>query len=72
LTDEFGGATSFVRTPGDGLWDSDGDVQRDDVAVIEVMTDEIDHPFWQALGRKLERQLSQEEIVIRAQEINRL
>ena len=27
LTD-FGGATSFVRAPGQGLWDSGGDVDR--------------------------------------------
>jgi hypothetical protein len=67
LTDKFGGATSFVRAPGQGLWDSDGDVERDNIAVIEVMTDEIDLPFWQAFRRKLERELSQEEIVSRAQ-----
>ena len=38
LTDKFGGATSFVRAPGQGLWDSGGDVERDNIAVIEVMT----------------------------------
>ena len=72
MTDKFGGVTSFVRAPGQGLWDSGGDVERDNIAVIEVMTDEIDLPFWQAFRRKLERELSQEEIVIRAQEVSRL
>ena len=38
LTDMFGSATSFVRAPGQGLWDSGGDVERDNIAVIEVMT----------------------------------
>jgi len=38
MTDKFGGATSFVRAPGQGLWDSGGDVERDNIAVIEVMT----------------------------------
>src|SRR3954468_10755034 len=47
LTDKYGGATTFVRAPGQGLWDSGGDVERDNIAVIEVMTDEIDLPFWQ-------------------------
>jgi hypothetical protein len=47
-------------------------VERDNIAVIEVMTDGIDHPFWQEFRRKLERELSQEEIVIRAQEVGRL
>jgi hypothetical protein len=69
LTDRFGGATSFVRAPGQGLWDSGGDIERDNIAVIEVMTDELDLPYWKALRQKLERELAQEEIVIRAQEI---
>ena len=72
LTDKFGGATSFVRAPGQGLWDKGGNVARDNIAVIEVMTDEIDPPFWQAFRRKLERELAQQEIVIRAQQVNRL
>ena len=72
LTDKFGGATSFVRAPGQGLWDSGGDLERDNIAVIEVMTDQIDPPFWQAFRRKLERELAQQEIVIRAQQVNRL
>src|SRR3954451_6577887 len=38
------------------------------MAVIEVMMDVIDPPFWQAFRRKLERELAQQEIVIRAQQ----
>ena len=38
LTDKFGCATSFVRAPGQGLWNSADDVERDNIAVIEVMT----------------------------------
>jgi hypothetical protein len=33
-----------VRAPGQGLWDSGGDIERDNIAVIEVMTDELDLP----------------------------
>jgi hypothetical protein len=72
LTDKFGGATSFIRAPGEGLWDSGGDVARDNIAVIEVMTDELDRRFWRSLRGRLEGELSQEEIVIRAQQISRL
>jgi hypothetical protein len=72
LTNKFGGVTSFVRAPGQGLWNSGEDVERDNIAVIEVMTDEIDPPFWEAFRRKLERELAQQEIVIRAQQVNRL
>ena len=71
LTNKFGGVTSFVRAPGQGLWNSGGDVERDNIALIEVMTDEIDPPFWEAFRRKLERELAQQEIVIRAQQVNR-
>jgi hypothetical protein len=69
LTGTFGGATSFVRAPGQGLWRNGGEVERDNIAVIEVMTTELDRPFWQSLRKRLERELSQEEIIIRAQEI---
>jgi hypothetical protein len=72
LTNRFGGVTSFARAPGQGLWESGGDVERDNIAVIEAMTAEIDPPFWQAFRRKLERELAQQEIVIRAQQVNRL
>ena len=69
---QVAGATSFVRAPGQGLWDKGGNVERDNIAVIEVMTDDIDPPFWQAFRRKLEHELAQQEIVIRAQQVNRL
>jgi hypothetical protein len=65
LTNKFGGVTSFVRAPGQGLWNSGA--ERYNIAVIEVMTDEIDPPFWQAFRRMLERELAQQEIVTRAQ-----
>jgi hypothetical protein len=69
LTAIFGGATSFVRTPGQGLWRNGGEVARDNIAVVEVMTIDLDRPFWQSLRERLERELSQKEIIIRAQRI---
>jgi hypothetical protein len=72
LTDRFGGATSFLRSPGQGLWQSGGTTEKDNIAVIEVMTEELDQAFWRSLRGRLEEELSQEEIVIRAQEISRL
>lgn len=69
LTDRFGGATSFARTPGQGLWDSGGEVKRDNIAIIEVMAERFDSAYWQSLRARLEQELSQDEIVIRAQEI---
>ena len=69
LTDRFGGATSFVRAPGQGLWRSDGTTERDTIAVIEVMAAKLAPEFWRSLRERLKRELSQEEVVIRAQEI---
>jgi hypothetical protein len=36
------------------------------------MADELDQAFWRSLRRRLQEELSQDEIVIRAQEISRL
>lgn len=69
LTQTFGGATSFVRAPGLGLWRDRGETQRDTIAVIEVMVDDLKQDYWGSLRRRLERELSQKEILIRAQEI---
>ena len=42
LTERFGGATSFLRAPGQGLWQSGGGTEKDSIAVVEVMVEEID------------------------------
>ena len=72
LIGKFGGVTSFVRAPGKGLWDDGGKVEQDNIAVIEVMTAEIDPIYWAKLRERLERELAQDEIVVRAHEIWRL
>jgi hypothetical protein len=72
LTDKFGGATTFLRAPGTSLWQSGGGTEKDSTAIVEIMAEEIDPVYWQSLRMRLEDQLCQEEIVIRAQEIVRL
>ncbi|MCP3402042.1 MULTISPECIES: hypothetical protein [unclassified Bradyrhizobium] len=69
LSGKFGGATSFVRAPGQGLWRSGEETERDNIVVIEVMAAKLAPEFWRTLRERLERELIQEEIVIRAQEI---
>ena len=69
LTGEFGGVTSFIRAPGQGLWRSGSETERDNIAVVEVMAERLVPEFWRSLRERLERELSQEEIVVRAQEI---
>jgi hypothetical protein len=58
LTDKFGGATSFVRSPGQGLWQSGGGTEEDGIAVIEVMVKGLDPAYWQSLRERLEQELS--------------
>lgn len=72
LTAKFGGATSFVRAPGQGLWRDGGETERDSIAVVEVMAEELAQDYWRKLRERLESELSQEEIIIRAQQIVRL
>jgi hypothetical protein len=72
LTEKYGGATSFVRAPGEGLWQNGGETEHDNIAVIEVMTGSIDPAYWGKLRARLEKELSQEEIVVRCQQIRRL
>jgi hypothetical protein len=72
LTNQFGGVTSFLRAPSTGLWQNGQQVEEDNIAVIEVMTRDLDPAYWASLRGRLEHDLSQEEIVIRAEEIMRL
>jgi hypothetical protein len=72
LGERFGGATSFTRAPGEGVWNERGEEDRDDIAVIEVMTDELDQAYWSGLKRRLEHELQQDEVLARASPMRRL
>ena len=52
LTAEFGGATSFVRAPGQGLWRGSGETERDTIAVVEVMAEELAKGYWRKLRER--------------------
>jgi hypothetical protein len=73
LTERFGGITAYTRSPAAGLWESgDGERVRDQVIVYEVMVHDLDRAWWAALREQLESRFAQDEIVIRAQPIERL
>jgi hypothetical protein len=74
LTDRFGGLTAYTRAPAQGIWDpEDGPgEQRDDVVIYEVMADPLDRAWWAALRRELEERFRQDEVVVRASEVERL
>ena len=67
LTDAFGGVTAHLQSPAEGLWeDSDGDVRRDRVVIIEVMTSAVDPAWWARYRADLEGRFRQDAIVVRA------
>jgi hypothetical protein len=46
--------------------------KRDDIVVLEVMTDQLDREWWRSYRRDLERAFRQEAIVVRAQKMDLL
>jgi hypothetical protein len=72
LVERFGGLTAFTRAPAEGLWADEADrVDRDRIVIFEVMADEIDRGWWNAFRERLERELDQEEVLIRASAVER-
>lgn len=72
LIDHFGGVTAFTRSPAEGAWANDGRVEHDEIVIFEVMADWIDRSWWRGYRAGLERRFGQDEIVIRAREVERL
>lgn len=73
LAQRFGGVTIYSRSPAEGVWQDETEhTVRDDVILFEVMTEELDRPWWAGFRREQERRFEQEEIMIRAQRITRL
>jgi hypothetical protein len=73
LTDRFGGLTAHTRAPAEGLWkDSGNETSRDEIVIFEVMTPDLDAPWWSDYRRLLEKRFHQEGVIIRAQEIQML
>lgn len=73
LTDIFGGVTAFVRSPALGAWeDDDGQVQRDEVVLLEVMAAQVDHGWWARYRTQLQQRFRQDEVLVRAMAVERL
>ena len=67
LVAAFEGVTAYTRSPAEGTWVApDGDEERDDVVMVEVMVEEFDRWWWREFARKLARRFAQEAIHIRA------
>jgi hypothetical protein len=72
LVKRFGGLTAHARSPARGLWSSRGSTKRDDMIILEVMTERFDRARWKKYRVTLEKAFRQEEIVVRAHDIMRL
>ena len=73
LVAKFGGLTAFTQSPAEGLWaPGDKRMQRDEVIMIEVMTEHLDTEWWARYRKTLEKRLKQESVVIRSLAIQAL
>jgi hypothetical protein len=73
LVEHFGGVTAFTRSPAEGLWkEGGGEPERDDIVILEVMADWLDRGWWRSYRSGLERRFRQDEIVVRAREVELL
>lgn len=73
LTERFGGVTAYVRSPAEGLWqDAEGDLQRDDVVIHEVMVEALDREWWAGYRERLRASFAQEALVVRSSTIELL
>ncbi|MEO5742098.1 MAG: hypothetical protein ABIS29_16040 [Vicinamibacterales bacterium] len=67
LADHFGGVTTYTRAPARGLWKDDaGGTTGDDIVIFEVMTEGLDHEWWNNFRKELERRFRQESVIVRA------
>jgi hypothetical protein len=67
LTAQFGGTTAYTRAPAEGTWeDPGGQVQHDDVIVVEVMAERLDRAWWRRYAAELAGRFEQEALVVRA------
>lgn len=66
LTAKFGGVTAYLRAPAQGAWHDGEATAHDDVIMVEVMCDHLDRGWWARYREALEKELRQDEVVIRA------
>jgi hypothetical protein len=73
LIEHFGGVTAFNRSPAEGLWkEGAGEPDRDEIVIYEVMADWLDRGWWRGYRETLEKRFRQDEIVVRAREVELL
>lgn len=67
LAERFTGLTAYVRSPAQGLWTApDGQIEHDDVVMVEVVTDTFDRAWWRPYAATLAERFGQDSIHLRA------
>ena len=74
LVERFGGVTAHLQAPAQGVWkdEEEGKVERDEIVVIEVMAEALERGWWRSYCEELRRRFRQDELVVRAMEMERL
>jgi hypothetical protein len=73
LVKQFGGVTAYLRSPATGAWVAPGgSVERDEVVMVEVLTDDLDRGWWHDYLETLEARFGQEEILARSLLVEKL
>lgn len=73
LAEKFSGLTAYLRSPARGLWTApDGDVEHDDVVMVEVVTEVFDRLWWRRYAATLRARFLQDSIHIRALPVHML
>lgn len=66
LVEKFGGVTAHTKSPAEGHWSAHGKNVKDDLVEYEVMTADLDVSWWSNYRALLEEGFKQDQIVIRA------
>ncbi|KQV36697.1 MULTISPECIES: hypothetical protein [unclassified Rhizobium] len=72
ITRNFGGATLYLHSPAEGIWENNGALERDLIIVAEAMTSALDRAWWAEYRLQLQILFYQDEILIRATSMERL
>jgi hypothetical protein len=59
-------------SPAEGVWEEGGERSHDDIVIFEVMSNYLDRAWWRRFRERLESEFRQEEIVVRAREVEKL
>jgi hypothetical protein len=66
LTEKFGGITTYVRSPAEGLWkEGHSCTVRDEIVIYEIMAKELNRAWWKDFREQLELHFRQDSIIVR-------